>query len=499
LAGTAIVCIQNRCLQRSRCRLLIIPERQEFIPAKTRITYQNKKVIVNRRTHVRSTATNTHDRRGSPPSDTSRHTLPQDSLAYALRQAACLVADVLEGANLTDSYETMLRSNPTWADSTRGAVRDLTWSTLREFGRGDAVLRQYLHKPLPVYLHALLLVALYRLEQRPAQSHTLVDQAVEAAAAEVPALKGVINGVLRNVLRDPMKLEGWRNEDLCARHAYPEWWIERVRRAHPKDWEAILQAGNLHPPMSLRVNIRRTTTEEVLAALEKTGISARTLENGAVLLAHPVAVTRLPGFAEGEVSVQDAGAQWAAQWLGAVDGERVLDACAAPGGKSAHLLELADIELTALELDPTRASRVRANLDRLGLDACVRVADCRRLSTWWDGKPFDHILADVPCSASGVVRRHPDIKWLRRNEDIPRFAAQQAEILDALWQTLAPGGTMLYVTCSVFDEENRRQIDAFLARHTDAETHAIEASDARSLPPTADHDGFYYARLRKLR
>jgi 16S rRNA (cytosine967-C5)-methyltransferase len=239
--------------------------------------------------------------------------------------------------------------------------------------------------------------------------------------------------------------------------------------------------------------------DAIILQTGKAGIPARKLENGAILLAHPVPVQRLPGFAEGLVSVQDAGAQWAAQWLAAVDGERVLDACAAPGGKSAHLLERADIDLTALELDPTRAARVRTNLDRLGLAARIKIADCRRLNTWWEGEPFDRILADVPCSASGVVRRHPDIKWLRRNEDIPRFAAQQAEILDALWQTLAPGGTMLYVTCSVFDEENRRQIDAFLARHPDAETHAIDASDSRCLPPTADHDGFYYARLRKLR
>ena len=463
------------------------------------IIHRNKKTIVNRRTQTRSPSSAPHDRRGLPPRTPSRPSLPQDSLAYALKQASTLVAGVLEGGNLTDGYEAMLSANPSWPDATRGAVRDLSWSTLREFGRGDAVLRHYLHKPLPTYLHALLLVALYRLEQRPAQSHTLVDQAVEAAAAEVPALKGVINGVLRNVLRETMKLEGWRDADIEARYACPQWWIERVRYDHPADWEAILQAGNLHPPMSLRVNARRASGEDVSAALEKAGIPARKLENGAILLAHPVPVQRLPGFAEGLVSVQDAGAQWAAQWLGAVDGERVLDACAAPGGKSAHLLERADIDLTALELDPTRAARVRTNLDRLGLAARIKVADCRRLNTWWDGEPFDRILADVPCSASGVVRRHPDIKWLRRNEDIPRFAAQQAEILDALWQTLAPGGTMLYVTCSVFDEENRRQIDAFLARHPDAETHAIDASDSRSLPPTADHDGFYYALLRTLR
>lgn len=408
-----------------------------------------------------------------------------------------MVAHVLDGGNLTDQYESTLRANPQWSDATRGAIRDLSWSTLREFGRGDVLLRQFLHKPLPLYLHALLLVSLYRLEQRPAQSHTLVDQAVEAAAAEFPALKGVVNGVLRNVKREAHRHDTWRSEDIAARYAYPQWWITRVRRDHPQEWERILEAGNQHPPMALRANARRSSPASVLEALDHAGIPARVLDNGAVLLQQPIPVARLPGFADGGVSVQDAGAQWAAIWLDAKGGERILDACAAPGGKTAHVLERADVELTALELDPVRAGRVKLNLDRLGLKANIKVADCRELSTWWDGRLFDRILADVPCSASGVVRRHPDIKWLRRDEDIARFAAQQAEIIDALWQTLAPGGTMLYVTCSVFDAENHRQIEAFRARHPDAEPYAIEADEACFLPPTADHDGFFYARLRK--
>ena len=423
--------------------------------------------------------------------------LKPDSLAYALLHAAKLVAAVLEGANLTECYERLVRTNPGWDESVRGAVRDLTWNSLRDYGRGDATLRHFLTKPLPVSVHALLLVAVYRLEQRPEQTHTLVNQAVDATAHLVAGLKGVVNGVLRNVVRQRTNIAGWRDEDVTARYAYPGWWIKRVQREYEKNWEVILEAGNLHPPMSLRVNRRRTTVESYLSELAEAGIEARRLENDALLLEHPLPVSKLPGFAEGRVSVQDAGAQWAAPWLCALDGERVLDACAAPGGKSAHLLELADIELTALELDPVRAERMRDNFARLGLSARIMVGDCCVLDTWWDGRPFDRILADVPCSASGVVRRHPDIKWLRRDSDIAGFVAQQANIIDALWQTLAVDGTMLYVTCSVFDDENHRQIKHFLVRHPDAELFTPQPCRIHPLLPTTDHDGFYYACLRK--
>jgi len=423
--------------------------------------------------------------------------LKPDSLAHALFHAAKLIAAVLEGKNLTVSYERVLRENPGWDDGVRGAIRDLTWSSLRDYGRGDATLRHFLFKPLPVSVHALLLVAVYRLEQRPEQAYTLVNQAVDAAAHLAAGLKGVVNGVLRNVVRQKDNISIWRNEDATARYAYPAWWIERVQREHENDWELILAAGNLHPPMSLRVNRRRATVEGYLSELSDAGIDARRLDNDALLLTHPQPVSKLPGFAEGRVSVQDAGAQWAAPWLCVRDGERVLDACAAPGGKGAHLLELADIELTALELDPVRTERMRDNFVRLGLSAKVMVADCCALDTWWDGQPFDRILADVPCSASGVVRRHPDIKWLRRESDIAGFVAQQTNIIDTLWQTLADGGTMLYVTCSVFDDENHRQIEHFLACHPDAELFMLQTCRRHLLLPTTDHDGFYYACLRK--
>jgi len=421
-----------------------------------------------------------------------------DSLAASINLSAQLVAAVIQGKALTEQLA-QLRRTHTEAGLNWGAVQDLTYNCLRDYGRGDAVLQRFVEKPLPEVIHAILLIAVHQLLHRPEQAHTIVDQAVTAAAHHAAGLKGVVNGVLRNVMRQRESLLASLDAQPSTRHCHPDWWIRRLRAAFPDQWESVLDAGNQHPPMSLRVNRRRLTPAQGLARLTESGIGARLLDNGALRLDAPCPVERIPGFFEGDFSVQDAGAQWAAQWLDARDGDRVLDACAAPGGKTAHLLELAELELTALEVDPTRARRINDNLDRLGLNAKVTVADCADVRRWWDGIPFDRILADVPCSASGVARRHPDIKWLRRNTDIPHFAAQQAQILDALWQTLAPGGTMLYVTCSVFDEENRSQIARFCARHADAKRMSIDNQIERIVLPNADHDGFYYALLQKHR
>ena len=423
--------------------------------------------------------------------------LASGSLAESLARAAELVASVLEGANLTEAFERMQAAHADWPDPTRGAVRDLAWTTLREFRRGGVVLDRPLRSPPAPVIHALLLVTLMRLRHRPEQSHTVVDQAVQAAAALMPGLKSLVNGVLRNALRQRAEWAAWEQQDSEARYGFPAWWIQRVKNAHPDAWEAALQAGNERPPMAVRTNLRRARLEQVEAELAAAGCTTRRLQNDAVLLDRALPVARLPGYAEGRVSVQDAGAQWAARLLDPQPGERVLDACAAPGGKTAHLLERAYVSLLALELYPLRARRIEHNLARLGLQAEVRVADCRDLAQWWDGRPFDRILADVPCSASGVVRRHPDIKWLRRDTDVVQFAAQQAQILEALWHTLVPGGTMLYVTCSVFDEENTAQIARFCARHADALRLSIQGRPDFQLLPTAEHDGFYYALLRK--
>lgn len=430
-------------------------------------------------------------------SGASRPRLAQDSLAYAMCHAAELIAEVLAGRNLTDCWERMLTRNPQWSAATRGAVRDLAWTTLRAYGFGDFVLSRLLTKPLPDEVHAALLIALHRLGQRPEQSHVIVDQAVDAVAAFTPGLRGVANGVLRNYLRSQEGLQRDATQDLEARYGHPAWWVERLQRDLPEDWESVLQAGNTHPPMSLRVNRRVQTRAQYQQLLDAAGIGYRPFGEDGLLLSQPVAVSELPGFSDGAVSVQDGGAQYAAELLDARQGARVLDACSAPGGKTAHMLERADLDMLALDVDSTRLARVEANLTRLGLKATLRCGDARKPAAWWDSRPFQHILADVPCSASGVVRRHPDIKWLRREQDIAGFAAQQAAILDALWPSLARGGTMLYATCSVFDEENGAQIAAFCDRHPDVERLPLHGRMDLQLLPDAEHDGFYYALLRK--
>jgi 16S rRNA (cytosine967-C5)-methyltransferase len=303
--------------------------------------------------------------------------------------------------------------------------------------------------------------------------------------------------VLRNFLRNAGALESAANADEVALLRHPAWWLARLRAEFPSRWRNIAEAGNGHPPMALRVNRRRIQTSEYLSLLTEHGMEAVQRGESGILLRKPVPVNKLPGFFDGMASVQDLGAQQAAELLEVGPGMRVLDACAAPGGKSAHLLELADIDLTALDADAGRLERVRENFDRLRLTGHLAVADCRDLPGWWDGRPFDRILADVPCSASGVVRRHPDIKWLRRPQDIGRFGAQQAQILDALWQALAPDGKLLYATCSMFADENSRQISAFAERHRDCERIALDGKIERQLLPDGEHDGFYYASLRK--
>lgn len=434
------------------------------------------------------------------PNQMPADTIPPDSLAYALGLATEAVAAVIAGRNLDAALAACWRSHQALTPGSRGAVQDLAYGALRRYGRGDFLLGRLLREPLPeIRLRALLLAALYRLDMRPEDAHTTVDQAVAAAAGIARGrFKALSNGVLRNYLRQREALEAAANADDTARYQHPRWWIAALRAAFPDDWESILAAGNSRPPMTLRVNRRRGDAGESLARLRESGIVGRALDETAILLEKPQPVEKIPGFAEGCLSVQDWGAQRAAPLLDARDGMRVLDACAAPGGKSAHLLELVDVELLALDADAGRTVRITENLGRLGLQAEVRTADCRAVDAWWDGQPFDRILADVPCSASGVVRRHPDIKWLRRETDVAGFARTQAEIIDALWRVLAPGGKMLYCSCSLFPQENALQLAAFSARHGDA-VRLVTGKDSPDfqLTPQVEHDGFYYALLQK--
>lgn len=417
-------------------------------------------------------------------------------MAWSMLCASRLILAVLAGRNLTEAWEETL-THADWPAATRGAVRDLTWSTLRDYGRGDLILSTLMSRPPAEELRALLLVALQRLLARPEQAHVVVDQAVKAVASFAPGLRGVANGVLRNAVRREVELKQRIASDDVARSRHPGWWVARLRRDHPARWEQITEAGNGHPPMCVRVNRRRADRDSVQRTLAEAGIASHPCGEDGLLLERPVPVGDLPGFAEGLVSVQDAGAQQAALLLDAQCGERVLDACSAPGGKTAHMLERNDLRMTALDIDPIRLQRVSNNLQRLGLEARLIRGDASCPEQWWDGVPFDRILADVPCSASGVVRRHPDIKWLRRDADIAGFAARQSIILDALWPLLIPGGTMLYATCSVFEEENAASLAAFCNRHPDVERLPLHGRMDLQLLPDAEHDGFYYALLRK--
>jgi 16S rRNA (cytosine967-C5)-methyltransferase len=418
------------------------------------------------------------------------------ALGAVLREAAVLVASVAAGKSLSAELERRAsKSSPSF----RPALLDLCYGTLRRYGRMQGIVAMLSHRGRPnARVEALLWCAIYALESGRYADYTVVDQAVQACdLVRMSPAKRFVNAVLRAYLRERASIEDRLATNPEARYWYPGWWIDLVRKTYPETWEQLLRWGNSHPPMCLRVNRRRVTADAYANQLADVGIASRPIGGCGLMLNRPVAVEQLPGFADGMVSVQDAGAQLAAGYLDLAPGQRVLDACAAPGGKTAHILETEAVSLTALEVDSGRCRLVERNLARLGLTARVKNADCSMPETWWDGTPFDRVLADVPCSASGVVRRHPDIKWLRRATDIRTFATRQAHILDALWPVLVQGGKLLYVTCSVFPEENEAVLDAFCTRVSEARRLDLTGRASASLLPGADHDGFYYAILEK--
>ncbi len=408
--------------------------------------------------------------------------------------AAQTLDTVLSGRNLTDTLAALWRQEPALTGPQRAAIMDICYGSLRHYGWLRGALDSLLSKPLAdPFIDRLLIISLYQLLYSQTAAYAVVDHAVHVATAHDDGrLKALVNAILRNFQRRRAELTATLKRESVAFWNHPDWWIGVVQQTWPRDWKQILTVANQHPPMTLRVNVRRTTPEAYLATLTAAEMPATLHASGAITLTKPVPVDKLPGFAEGVVSVQDAGAQLAASWLEVKDGMRVLDACAAPGGKTGHLLEIADLDLTAVDVDTARLARVSSNLARLGLSAQTVTGDAARPATWWDGKPFDRVLADVPCSASGVVRRHPDIKWTRRPTDAQTFARQQIGFLDALWALVVPGGKMLYATCSIFPAENRRQIDNFLTRHVNA---SLERDI--QLLPSEEHDGFYYALLCK--
>lgn len=398
----------------------------------------------------------------------------------------------------------------------RPGVQALSFQVLRGLGRAQA-LRQLLANRAPsAPADALLCTALalvWSETDAPYEAFTLVNQTVEAAkrTPTTKAQANFINGCLRRFLREREQLVAHTDSNPVAVWNHPQWWIDRVKKEQPEHWQAILKANNQQAAMTLRVNCRQSSVSDYLNQLKSVGLEGVASGESGVTLSQAKPVHVLPGFSSGMVSVQDTAAQMAAplllaglQPMGST--LRVLDACAAPGGKTAHLLEYADCDVTALDMDAARCERIHQTLARLGLEARVRVSDAVDTAQWWDGQLFDAILLDAPCSASGIVRRHPDVRWLRRETDIAQLAQIQARLLKTLWPLVRPGGRLLYCTCSVFQAEGAGQIKTFLAHHNDA---SLLPSPGHLLPRhrqneeqvldnrLTDHDGFYYALLEK--
>lgn len=447
----------------------------------------------------------------------SRQTHP---LSETLLVAARCLAEVEAGRSLTQALGRV-------APEARNAVQAVAFYAMRHWGLASAwramTLKRPAQDPTVASLVALCLllmdVAMVHAGQAQPDSlqcplgkeaphyavHTLVDQAVQATrqARLAPATAGLINAVLRRFQRERAAFVEKSQRDAVAQWNHPVWWQNRVKRAYPTEWQRVLRASQTPPALVLRVNPQRATVPGVISAIEATGARALPCGEMAVVVEAPGAIEKLPGFEQGHWSVQDVAAQRATPLLPLSEGLRVLDACAAPGGKTAHILELARVKLVALDSSASRLARVQQNLARLGLlsdQVRLLAADARQTSAWWDGTPFDAILADVPCTASGVVRRHPDIAWLRRESDLPQTAGLAREILDALWPTLAPGGHLLLVTCSVFPDEGEAQAEQFLARHADAQRLAclgqrLPSANATLAQP--GEDGFFYALFRR--
>ncbi|MFP5357547.1 MAG: 16S rRNA (cytosine(967)-C(5))-methyltransferase RsmB [Gammaproteobacteria bacterium] len=423
---------------------------------------------------------------------------PPGPAAQSRVLAARAVAQVLGGRSLDDVL-------PPQAD---GFARALCFGVLRHYARLDALLSPLTARPLKSgsELHALVLCGIYQLLEMDVAEHAALNETVNACEAlGQGGARGLVNALLRRVQRERDPLIARLPADPRVQFSYPDWLVNAIARDWGAVTERLLAAGNEQGPMTLRVNRRRSSREAYLERLHQAGLLGHALDGvaDAIRLETPVAVEKLPGFASGEVSVQDAAAQLAADLLDLHDGQRVLDACSAPGGKAAHILERAQVQLTAVDNSPARLGRVRQTLDRLGLDARLALSDAAHVKRWWDGQAFDRILIDAPCSGTGVIRRHPDIKWLRRANDLPPLALTQRRLLDRLWPLLAPGGVLVYATCSILNAEGDDILRGFLQRTPDARLSAMQLPVGLAsrcgirIAPGGDFDGFYYARLTR--
>jgi len=416
--------------------------------------------------------------------------------------AAMIVEQVLLGRNLDKSFQLVLTKYSNEAENLP-QIKDMTYGAIRDLGKSKFYINKLVKNKIEnLCLESLLHIVLFQINHSRSNDFTLVNQAVDAAKKIDHKKSSFINAVLRNFLRNKVNLEKELKEDESAVYSYPKWWIEKVKKQYPKDWQDILNIGNQRPPLALRINLQKLKINEYSNILDNEGIDHSLVSEECLIIKKPLDVNKIPGFLDGKVSVQDLGAQLAAHIIELKNNQKVLDACSAPGGKACHMLEIKKIQLTAIESNKQRTTKIIDNIKRQGFTAQILNKKIDNKNEWWDKQYFDRILLDVPCSASGIVRRHVDIKWLRRINDFQNFADNQLTLLRAAWPMLKESGKLLYVTCSIFEEENRDVIEEFKKGLSNVSEIDIKfpsniAHIKNQVLPSDNHDGLFYALLQK--
>ena len=417
--------------------------------------------------------------------------------------SAMILEQVLLGKNLDKSFDLIFKKHNNNETENLPQIKDMVYGAVRDLGKSHFYINKLVKNKIEnKCLESLLHIVLFQISHERSNNFTLVNQAVDAAKKIDHKKSSFINAVLRNFLRKKDNLEKELNEDEAAKYSYPNWWIEKVKNQYPKNWKDILNIGNQRAPLALRINLKKISVKEYRIVLDKNDVEHTAIGGECLIINSPLGVNKIPGFLEGEVSVQDFGAQLAAHIIDLKKDQKVLDACSAPGGKACHMLEMMQIKLLAIESDEKRTIKIQQNLDRQSLEAKILNEEINKKNAWWDKETFDRILLDVPCSASGIVRRHVDIKWLRRISDFKNFGDNQLNLLRSAWPLLKDNGKLLYVTCSIFKEENSDVIEKFKKETSDVTELQIEFPSNivhinNQILPSDNHDGLYYALLKK--
>ena len=421
---------------------------------------------------------------------------------YSQWLSAMIVEQVLMGKNLDKSFKLILKKYNNEIENIP-QIKDMVYGAIRDLGKSYFYINKLVKNKIEnKCLESLLHVVFFQINNSRSNDFTLVNQAVDAAKRIDHKKSSFINAVLRNFLRNKNNLQKQLKDNESAMYSYPNWWIKKVKEQYPKNWKMILDVGNQHPPQALRINLRKIGVKEYSRLLNENGIDYKLVGGECLIINKPMEISKIPGFLDGKISIQDFAAQLAAHIIDLKKNQKVLDACSAPGGKACHMLELNTIKLLAVESDKQRIIKIEDNIKRQGLKVKILNKKISRQNEWWDKQHFDRILLDVPCSASGIIRRHVDIKWLRRINDLKKFADNQLILLKSVWPMLKKNGKLLYVTCSIFEEENRNIIEKFIKESNNVSELNINFPSnivhiKNQLLPSDNHDGLFYALLQK--